>query len=112
VHEEVVDPHGAGALEVVPGRSHVELALEAQQVVVEGVDEVGLDGVLDDRVPLLGDAVEVSPEGRPVDRLDHAIPSRPTSILGASGRRPRPIGRGSGIAPTDERCSDRHRRSS
>ena len=55
VHQQVVDADGAGALEEVVGGHDAELDFEAAKVVVEGVDEVGLDGVLDNRVALLGD---------------------------------------------------------
>ena len=41
------------------GRHDAELALEAVEVVVQLVDQVGLDGVLDDRVALLGDLVQL-----------------------------------------------------
>jgi hypothetical protein len=59
VDQQVVDPDGVGALEVVPRRRDGELALEPEQVVVQRVDELGVDGVLDDRVAVRGDALDV-----------------------------------------------------
>ena len=53
VHEQVVDADGLAALEVVGRRHDAEVDLEAVQLVVELVEQVGLDGVLDDRVALL-----------------------------------------------------------
>jgi hypothetical protein len=59
VDQQVVDPHGAGALEGVPGRDDAEVDLEPVERLGDLVEQVGLDGVLDDRVALLGDAAEV-----------------------------------------------------
>ena len=59
MHQQVVDADGLRALEVVAGRHDAEVDLEAVQLVDELVDEVGLDGVLDDRVALLGDRGDV-----------------------------------------------------
>ena len=48
--QQVVDPHRPVALEAVVGRHGAEVALQPDQGLVELVDQVGLDGVLDDGV--------------------------------------------------------------
>ncbi len=50
------------ALEVVLGRHDPEVDLEAQKLLLDLVEEVGLDGVLDDRVAVLVDAGAVCGE--------------------------------------------------
>ena len=61
VHQQVVDAHGAAC----PRRrcsagTIAEVDLEAVERLGQLVDQVGLDGVLDDRVALLGDALGVA----------------------------------------------------
>ena len=57
--EQVVDPQRLVALERVRRGLDLEELLEADQRVVELVDQAGLDGVLDDRVALLVDFLHV-----------------------------------------------------
>ena len=59
VHQQVVDAGGAPPLERVVGGHDVEVALEPVERLDQLVDQVGRDGVLDDRVPLVRDAAEV-----------------------------------------------------
>ena len=57
--EEVVHPHGAHALEEIVGRHRAQVVLQLQERLVDFVHEVGLDGVGEDGVTLLGDPGEV-----------------------------------------------------
>ena len=66
--EQVVDAQRAVPFERVRRRLHVEVLLEVAQIVVEGVDEIGLDRVFDDRVALLGDFLDVQFEFRVAPR--------------------------------------------
>ena len=59
VHQQVVDANGLRALEVVGRRHDPEVDLQAVELFDELVDQVGLDGVLDDRVALLCDRGDV-----------------------------------------------------
>ena len=63
VHEEVVDAQRLGTLELIGRRLDLELAYQAIEVVDQSVDQVGLDGVLHDRVPDLGDPIHVARDG-------------------------------------------------
>ena len=50
VGQQVVDAGGADPSKALAGRHDAELAFESVEVLVQGVDQVGLDGVLDDGV--------------------------------------------------------------
>ena len=82
VGQQVVDAHGVVALEAVGRRHRAEVVLEPQQVVGEGVEQVGLDGVGNDRVAQLGDAVDVLGDGGVV----HVGPQVVRTAVGATGR--------------------------
>ena len=58
--QQVVDAHGVGAFEAVGRGRGAQLALEPGQVLDQRVDLVGVDGVGQDRVALLGDASDVA----------------------------------------------------
>ncbi len=80
VHEEVVDAPRVKALEQVVGGDGPELPLESEKGAVDLVDELGLYGVGQHRVAVLGDALEV---GLEVGEGTHGRVAR----LGASGIR-------------------------
>ena len=56
VGQKVVDAHGAGPFEGVAGREDTELPFQSGEVVEQRVDQIGVDGALDDRVALFADA--------------------------------------------------------
>ena len=62
--EQVVDPHRAAAFEGVVRRLYGVVALEPGQVVLERVEQFGLDDALEDRVPVTGDGVDVGLQRR------------------------------------------------
>ena len=64
VDEQVVDPHGAHALEEVVGRHGAEVVLQLEERLVDLVHQVRLDGVGEDGVAVLGDPREVVARGR------------------------------------------------
>ena len=59
VGEEVVDPRGRGALEGVVAGSGAELSFESGEVLGQFVEQRRVDGVLEDRVAVGLDPVEV-----------------------------------------------------
>ena len=82
VDEEVVDPRGVQALEEVVGGHDSERTFEAQQVLVQLVDQIGGDGVLDDRPAIGPDPLGVG--------LDGGVIEGPTSVDGRRLRSKRP----------------------
>src|SRR6202023_2186520 len=74
--EQGVDADGSGTLEAVVGRLDVEAVLEASQVGGERVDELGLDGALEDRVAVTVDGGDVLVDGEGVEH-DPRLPSAP-----------------------------------
>ena len=78
VHEEVVDAQRLGSLELVGRRLDLELAYQAIEIVDQGVDHVGLDGVLDDRVADLGDPLHVAGDG---GGFHDPVPPRVTTLV-------------------------------
>ena len=59
VDEQVVDAERVEAFEEVVGGDGPEIALQGEQRLVDLVDELGLDGVGEDGVAVLGDALQV-----------------------------------------------------
>jgi len=57
--EEVVDPDRSQSFEPVVRRHDAQLDLEAQEVLIERVDQLLVDGVGDNRVALLVDLGEM-----------------------------------------------------
>ena len=65
VSEEVVHPQRARSLEAVAGRLDIEVAFETGQAGRQFVEQVGLDGVLDDGV-----AIALHPADMGIDIVD------------------------------------------
>ncbi len=63
VDQQVVDAGGPTALEEIVGRDDAELSLEAEEVLEDGVGEIGLDGILDDRPALAAHPFDVRRDG-------------------------------------------------
>ena len=59
VNEEVVHPRRVQPLEEVVRRHDAQVMLQLEQCFIDLIDEVGLYGVREDGVPLLGDTPEV-----------------------------------------------------
>ena len=87
VDKEVVDPQRLRPLEVIGGGDDLELALEVGQVGGEVIEEVGRDGVLDDRVPVLLDALEMRIDCRGVHPGSLPRPDIPDVIQHGARRR-------------------------
>ena len=100
VGQEVVDAGGAGPLEGVVGRARCRGRLEPEEIVVEGVDQVEVDGILDDGV---ADAhrsartcrVDVRTHGIPLSSPDLTEPK----VRGCEGRSGPIIGTSCSPAP-------------
>ena len=52
--EQIINPHRVVAFKAVFGGHHVVFVLKAQQRFVQRVNEVGFNGIFDDRVALVG----------------------------------------------------------
>ena len=84
VDQQVVDAHRAPALEAIGRRRDVELALEPLEIGDQRVDEVGLDGVLDDASSRRGRSSRRVPESvrAPSMRLPHLVTLGPCGGAG------------------------------
>jgi hypothetical protein len=51
IGQKVVDADCPGPFEGIGGRHNPEVVLESEEFVVQGMDQVGFDYVLEDRVP-------------------------------------------------------------
>src|SRR5580692_7029496 len=59
VDEQVVDPHGVQPLKEILSRRDGQVPLQFEEGFIDFVDEVRLDGVGQNGVPVLGDPLEV-----------------------------------------------------
>src|SRR5450631_4022795 len=59
VDEQVVDPHGVEPLEEILGRCDSQFPLQFEEGFIDFIDEIRLDGVGQNGVPVLSDPLEM-----------------------------------------------------
>jgi hypothetical protein len=62
VHEEVVDAGGFSAFEEIVRRHDAEIVFESEEIIGDGVDQVEVNGILDDGPTLVPDFLGVGPK--------------------------------------------------